>query len=604
MRHPIALLFAAAFLACQAHAQVSEAEREILIEFHESTGGDQWDYNDGWLGPEGTECDWSGVWCSEEDIGPTVTRLGFGANNMRGTLPESIGALPYLRDLFLQGNRLEGELPEAVFDNPNGTLSRVDLSRNRFTGTVPAQALYQARMYMLLDDNRFEELPDFDPPPDVQVASRIETTTITINNNELSGPIPDFIGELASVRVLELANNRLSGPLPESMANLSLSKLHLQNNRLAGDIAPAVLAIEPGLHSGPAWQIPRLLLSDNRFEGPIPGELLSRDHLIPRNVGRYSGGLDFCWNDLEFPDDPEMVAFVDERHRGGFDADCLGTDREMLDKTASGTWFDPARSGEGLTQMLLDNGDFLVYSFTYDEAGGQRWQFGNGASQGAFVDWFDFFETRDGSFGQGTEPGHQFNRGSMRIDRIEDRKQWVVHGRYDFPDFVIDPPPHFGFQVEPDNRVFGVEQVQLSRLAGSTCDNAHDNQWISGLWFDPERSGEGFVVEVIEDGRGLVYWFTYSPDDSGNQAWMMGDGEFEGSTLHIENLIQPVGATYGEDFDPADVDRLPWGSLTLEFIDNESGHVSWDSAIEEFGAGDYPLRRLAQARLAECEAKP
>lgn len=192
----------------------------------------------------------------------------------------------------------------------------------------------------------------------------------------------------------------------------------------------------------------------------------------------------------------------------------------------------------------------------------------------------------------------------MRIDRIEDRKQWVVHGRYDFPNFAIDPPPLHGFQVEPDNRVFGVEQVQLSRLAGSTCDNAHDNQWISGLWFDPERSGEGFVVEVIEDGRGLVYWFTYSPDDSGNQAWMMGDGEFEGSTLHIENLIQPVGATYGEDFDPADVDRLPWGSLTLEFIDNESGHASWDSAIEEYGAGDYPLRRLAQARLAECEAKP
>ena len=72
-----------------------------------------------------------------------------------------------------------------------------------------------------------------------------------------------------------------------------------------------------------------------------------------------------------------------------------------------------------------------------------------------------------------------------------------------------------------------MNQIQLTRLAGTTCDNQLEHQWISGVWFNPESTGEGFVVEVIEDGRGVVYWFTYAADGSGEQVWLTGDARFD-----------------------------------------------------------------------------
>ena len=38
------------------------------------------------------------------------------------------------------------------------------------------------------------------------------------------------------------------------------------------------------------------------------------------------------------------------------------------------------------------------------------------------------------------------------------------------------------------------------------------NEVFSGSWFDPARAGEGFVVQILDDGRALVTWFTYPPE--------------------------------------------------------------------------------------------
>ncbi|MEN1728736.1 MAG: hypothetical protein AAGJ52_09870, partial [Pseudomonadota bacterium] len=56
----------ALLMSCSAQAQVSESERQALIDFYHSTNGPQWLDSSNWLGPEGTECDWQGIWCYEE----------------------------------------------------------------------------------------------------------------------------------------------------------------------------------------------------------------------------------------------------------------------------------------------------------------------------------------------------------------------------------------------------------------------------------------------------------------------------------------------------------------------------------------------------------
>jgi len=55
--------------------------------------------------------------------------------------------------------------------------------------------------------------------------------------NQLSGTIPESLGNLNNLQVLYLYNNQLSGSLPESLGNLSnLQNFHLGNNQLSNPI--------------------------------------------------------------------------------------------------------------------------------------------------------------------------------------------------------------------------------------------------------------------------------------------------------------------------------------------------------------------------------
>ena len=118
-----------------------------------------------------------------------------------------------------------------------------------------------------------------------------------------------------------------------------------------------------------------------------------------------------------------------------------------------------------------------------------------------------------------------------------------------------------------------------------------------------EASGEGFIVEVNEDGRGLVYWFTYLPinDFGRTQTWMIGQGDFDGSTLHISELIQPRGGQNWSRSNPERVVLDPWGELTMRFDDELSGEVSFSALDSRYGSGAFPISRLARPMLAECD---
>ena len=122
----------------------------------------------------------------------------------------------------------------------------------------------------------------------------------------------------------------------------------------------------------------------------------------------------------------------------------------------------------------------------------------------------------------------------------------------------------------------------------------------SGSWFKPERSGEGFVVEVNEQGRGLVYWFTYTPDGE-EQAWLVGDGEFDGATLSIETMIQPRDTGLAMPFDTAGIEHIAWGSLSIEFENDDMAHVQFASQFSDYGSGAFSMQRLARPMLADCD---
>lgn len=113
-------------------------------------------------------------------------------------MPESIGALLHLKDLWLDGNQLS-ELPQEIGNLRN--LLCLDVS-----------------------ENRLERLPE-------EISGLISLTDLVVSQNLLE-TVPDGIGKLKKLSILKLDQNRLT-QLPEAIGDCeNLTELVLTENRL------------------------------------------------------------------------------------------------------------------------------------------------------------------------------------------------------------------------------------------------------------------------------------------------------------------------------------------------------------------------------------
>ncbi|KAM0879130.1 hypothetical protein ACQ4PT_034451 [Festuca glaucescens] len=115
-------------------------------------------------------------------------------------------------------------------------------------------------------------------------------SSIALPNVAVSGPIPDAIGELASLATLNLQNTTVSGGFPVFLYNLTaLTYLDLSSNNLAGDLPADIgrlgknltyLALDNNFFTGevpPALSqlknLTHLALNSNGITGTVPPEL-------------------------------------------------------------------------------------------------------------------------------------------------------------------------------------------------------------------------------------------------------------------------------------------------------------------------------------------
>ena len=120
---------------------------------------------------------------------------------------------------------------------------------------------------------------------------------------------------------------------------------------------------------------------------------------------------------------------------------------------------------------------------------------------------------------------------------------------------------------------------------------------ISGTWYDPLQSGQGFIIEHTIVGGSpqlLVTWFTYL---DGKARWLFGLGPLNGNEARI-----PLSITSGADFPPRFVAGTatvqPWGELVLSFSDVQHGSAAWTSSYVGFNNGSMPLSRLTTPAVA------
>ncbi|XP_050127706.1 receptor-like protein EIX2 isoform X1 [Malus sylvestris] len=187
-------------------------------------------------------------------------------------------------DIFLGSNQFNGSLPlvsSAVFV--------LDLSNSSFSGSLShffcdTSDVPKYLRVLLLDNNHLTgEIPDC-------WLHWPNLTVVNLEDNNLTGKIPSSIGDLLLLQSLHLRNNNLSGDLPVSLQNCEqLLLLDLGGNKFVGSI--------------PIWfgqSLVVLILRSNKFQGTIPDELCSLRTLQILDLAHnnLSGTIPRCFQNL------------------------------------------------------------------------------------------------------------------------------------------------------------------------------------------------------------------------------------------------------------------------------------------------------------------
>ena len=266
----------------------------------------------------------------------------------------------------------------------------------------------------------------------------------------------------------------------------------------------------------------------------------------------------------------------------------------VIEPGTSAAWFDLERDGEGFMLELLAGGRAVMYWFTYDGEGRQDWYMAEGSITGNVIEFPEMVQVSGGVFGPGFDPDQV-----IRTPVGHARFIWAGCDTGEMK-WVID-------QDEGGRRQGRMTLSRLTNVMALPCGEIdptpgvppHEASRFSGSWYDPTHSGEGYVLQLLDDLRALVYWFSYGPD--GARRWFFGTGVIEGERLVFDEMYTTTGGIFGDAFDPDAVMLEPWGSLELE-LGCATGSAHFAPTEDGFPAGELDLVRLTVLDGLDCPA--
>ena len=254
----------------------------------------------------------------------------------------------------------------------------------------------------------------------------------------------------------------------------------------------------------------------------------------------------------------------------------------------SAMFYDTSRNGEGFMLEVISDTRAIMYWFTYDTEGNQDWYFGDGEIRGNRILFPEVLRVSGGIFGPGFDP---------------DQVERTPVGSADFA-FADCDSGVMSWVIDRDGGPLRTGRMELSRLTrvmGIPCAAigapVFETARESGSWYDPQRSGEGFTIEVMFNNEVLAFWFSYDTD--GNRRWFFGTGIFEGDRIVFPEMYTTLGGIFGDGFNMDDVEVNSWGSMEME-LNCTTGSVSFEPTEEGFPSGSYELARLTILQGFSC----
>jgi Leucine-rich repeat (LRR) protein len=265
-------------------------------------------------------------------------------NGLTGSVPAALSNLTNLQSILLQDNDLSGNLYNFVNPAKQLTLTTIQLSNNRFSGTLPDEVFHLANLTTLVavsncfhgslpaavcDNQRLFTLvldslrsnsrcSDFQIPGFTSSADKSKVfngkiplclfqhpalNTLHLSGNGLSGILPDSLEVSGRLLDLSLSHNVLSGKIPANIQNRFWYNLDLSYNRFSGELDESfyerdrnltfyfvVEGLTANYTEDPAHAA--LDLTNNRLSGRIPNSVSGMNNISILTANLFQCSLD------------------------------------------------------------------------------------------------------------------------------------------------------------------------------------------------------------------------------------------------------------------------------------------------------------------------
>ncbi|KAL3522576.1 hypothetical protein ACH5RR_015410 [Cinchona calisaya] len=182
------------------------------------------------------------------------------------------GGVCHVEKLFLKGQDLQGVLPPSLAKLPY--IKTIDLTRNYLSGTIPPEWASTKLEYLSVIVNQLSgPIPGY--------LGNLKTLVyMSLENNMFNGIVPAELGKLVNLENLILSVNNLTGQLPMELNNLTkLTELRLSSNNFTGNL--------PDFSN---WKnLQKLELQASGFQGPIPSSISVLENLMELRISDLNG---------------------------------------------------------------------------------------------------------------------------------------------------------------------------------------------------------------------------------------------------------------------------------------------------------------------------